>query len=102
MDHTSEERTSETVYINHYNIRSREQFKRKMILGAEACERNIKLGKQAAQHWRYFLERYHKGVDMDQEFDRAVGNYCLWEIHKYKLCDIDNTVRDFFRSNPVQ
>ena len=98
MDQPSEERNANSLYINHYNVRGREQFKRKMILGAEACERNLKLGKGAARHWRYFLERYRNGVNMDDEYERMVGNLCLKEMSKYHLCDIDNTVRDFFHN----
>ncbi len=98
MNQLAHERNANQVYINHYNVRGAKQFKQKMILGAEACERNLKLGKNAAQHWKYFLGRYRRGISMDIEYERMVGNLCLKDIEKYRLCDIDNTVRDFFRA----
>jgi len=102
MENQGEEVQSTTLHINHYNIRGYEQFRRKMILGAEAVSRNKQLSQQAARHWRYFLDRFQQGIDMETEYRRAMGDFCLKQIAKYKLYDIDNTVRDFFRNLQVE
>ncbi|MCL2799001.1 MAG: glycosyltransferase family 2 protein [Endomicrobia bacterium] len=88
---------SKDISICHFNIRNRQHFKRKMIDGAKAVEKNLKLGKEIACHWRYFYTGYiNNTLDLDTEYDKAVGKFCKDEIKKYNILEKDTKVKDFF------
>lgn len=88
------------VVIHHYSIRSRKQYKHKMLVGGEAVEKNMKLGKHIAEHWRYFYEGFKNGtIDLDEEYKKVVGLDYIDEFEKLGVFEESTVVRDFFEKN---
>lgn len=58
------------VVVYHYNVRSREQFMRKMVNGGRQLEQRKK--QHGGRHWRYFY-RLHEEGRLAEEYDRVVG-----------------------------
>jgi len=86
---------SSDIMIYHFNSRGREYFKRKMLTGGAAYERNLKLGLEVGMHWRYFYNGLKDGsMDMDNEYDKFVGKFCSddWA----PLVQKDETIKEFF------
>lgn len=95
MDNISER--SKTIRLYHYNIRSREQFKRKMLQGGAAIEANTNSSEKQGSHWRYFYRGHQTGqIDFDQEFDKVVGRYQLAELRRVGCVVTDPTMRNIF------
>jgi len=96
MTDDSSER-SRSIRLYHYNIRSREQFKRKMLQGGAALEANTDSSEQQGSHWRYFYRGYQSGqIDFDEEFDKVVGRHQLAELRRAGCVVTDPTMRDIF------
>ncbi|MCB1920389.1 MAG: glycosyltransferase family 2 protein [Candidatus Competibacteraceae bacterium] len=88
---------SRTIRLYHYNIRSREQFKRKMLQGGAAMEANINSGEKEGSHWRHFYRGYQAGlIDFDEEFDKVIGRRQLAELRRLGCVVTDPTMRDIF------
>ncbi|MCL2075748.1 MAG: glycosyltransferase [Betaproteobacteria bacterium] len=86
---------SRDIIIYHFGSRGREHFKRKMLAGGRALERNTKLGDKQGGHWRYFYNGFRNGsLDMDNEYDKYVGKFCAIEIAP--LLVRDDTIKRFF------
>jgi hypothetical protein len=88
---------AKTLCIYHYNFRGTNHFLKKIINGGKAMERNIDADDKTAKHWRYFYDGYKsKKFDLDKEYKKVIGDFCLAEISKYKVIQEDARVRDFF------
>ena len=100
--HEGKKIISPDIQIYHFNIRGMEHFKRKMIVGGAAYERNMKLGKEIGAHWRFFYEGYKKGyLNLDEEYLKSNGSLIKEEIQKYGVVETDTTIKDFFESEKV-
>lgn len=100
--HEGKKIISPDIQIYHFNIRGMEHFKRKMIVGGAAYERNMKLGKEIEAHWRFFYEGYKKGyLNLDEEYLKSNGSLIKEEIQKYGVVETDTTIKDFFESEKV-
>lgn len=88
---------SRTIWLYHYNIRSREQFKRKMLQGGAAIEANTGSSEKQGSHWRYFYRGYQTGqIDFDQEFDKVTGRHQLAELRRVGCVVTDPTMKNIF------
>ncbi len=88
---------SKDVIIHHYSIRSRKQYKHKMLTGGQAVEKNMKLGKHIAEHWRYFYEGFkNRTIDLDEEYKRVIGSEYIDEFEKMGVYEESTAIRDFF------
>jgi len=88
---------SKTIRLYHYNIRSREQFKRKMLQGGAAIEANTDSSEKQGSHWRHFYRGYQAGqIDFDQEFDKVVGRPQLAELRQVGCVITDPTMSTVF------
>ena len=75
---------SKDIVIYHYNVRSCEHFKNKMVTGGAAYERNLKFGKDVGSHWRYFYSGYINGeMNLDLQYEKYIGRK-YWEEYKRK------------------
>lgn len=92
---------SSEIKIYHYNSRGLEHFKRKIMNGGAAFERNNKLGRDVGVHIRYFYEGIKNGtLIVEQEFEKNIGKYCLEECNK--LMVPDTFVHDFFYLRDIE
>ncbi|MGL5664089.1 MAG: hypothetical protein ACRCW8_09985, partial [Cetobacterium sp.] len=68
--------------------------KEKMINGGRNVEKNLKLGKQVANHWRYFYEGYKNGnIDLDEEYTRVIGSEYFNEFSEKNVFVENDAVR---------
>lgn len=51
---------SQAIEILHFPMRTFEQFRTKIVLGAEALERNGRIAPDVGAHWRHVYRRYYK------------------------------------------
>lgn len=80
------EEISNDIEILHYSIRGLKHFKEKMINGGKSVEKNLKLGKNVANHWRYFYEGYkNKTFDFDEEYLKVIGEEHLQQFEKRNI-----------------
>ncbi len=87
------------IVIYHYNIRSLNHFKRKMINGGENISNNTKLSLDAGAHWRYFYNGYKEGkLDLDQEYNKYIGRKYWNALVENNVIIQGNVVKDFFNS----
>lgn len=85
---------SRDIQIFHYSIRNLKHFKEKMINGGRNVEKNLKLGKQVANHWRYFYEGYKNGsIDLDEEYTRVIGSEYFNEFSEKNVFVENDAVR---------
>ena len=86
------------VIIYHFPIRSLEHFKRKMIVGGAAYERNLKAAKNVAAHWRYFYEGMKNGtLNLDDEYEKVIGSGFLDKFKKEKIVVEDYSIINYFK-----
>lgn len=88
---------TDEILIYHYNIRGLNHFKNKMINGGEAVEKNLKLGKEIAYHWRYFYEGFKAGtIDLDEEYKKVIGLDYIDKFEKLGVYEESTVIKDFF------
>lgn len=88
---------SRTIWIYHYSIRGKEQFKRKILQGGAAIEANKASSRKEASHWRYFYRGHDEGlIDLDQEYYRVIGMDKLTELRRAGCVVTDTTMKDIF------
>jgi hypothetical protein len=59
------------VYLLHYPIRGAEQFRRKVMLGGAAVERNPAIAPRDALHWRRWCAHYRDGT-LEQDYQALI------------------------------
>lgn len=90
-------RNSKNITIYHYNIRSKERFKQKMLTGGAAYARNTELSKDTGAHWRYFYEGHKDGsLDLDLEYDRFIGKKYWDEFLKKGILVKATKIKEYF------
>jgi glycosyltransferase involved in cell wall biosynthesis len=89
---------STDVMIYHFNIRSCEHFKRKMLVGGAGLEKNTVLDKSIGAHMRYFFNGVARGeLDMDKEYERFIGR-THWELFEQRgIITEANSIKEFFK-----
>jgi hypothetical protein len=88
---------SRKIWIYHYSIRSKEQFKRKMLQGGAAIEANETSSQKEASHWRYFYRGYNAGtIDLDQEYYNVIGAGQLMELRRVGCVVTDVMIKNIF------
>jgi hypothetical protein len=71
-----------------------------MINGGKSVEKNLKLGKGVAYHWRYFYEGFKNGtINLDEEYKKVVGLNYIDEFEKLGVYEDSTLIRDFFEKN---
>lgn len=83
--------------ILHFPLRNYEQFRRKIVLGGAALQRNTRLAPNVVRSWRNLYRRYQQGelegYYRDQEFAGAKLNSALASGQLVR----DERLRDFMR-----
>ena len=88
---------SQDIIIYHYNLRSPEHFKSKMINGGASINSNKHLPTNTAQHWRYFYDIFvNQGKDYLDEYDKVVGTKYIKDFEMSNVFMVGTIVKDFF------
>lgn len=82
------------IEIFHFNLRSKEEFLKKMINGGEQLARNPR--KHGGRHWRYFYALHLEGR-LEAEYDRVIGTHCMDALRACGGVRTDNRLKDFWK-----
>ena len=88
---------SKDITIYHFNIRNREHFKRKMLVGGEGLEKNTELSKNIGVHMRYYYRGVQDGtLNIDEEYDTFIGKAYWEELTKKGILKQATLLKEYF------